>query len=487
MKNIQDIYHRAAHPIKVLQFGEGNFLRAFVDYAIDRANEEQGFDAGVAVVMPRAKKVNARFVEQDNLYTVCLRGQRAGKPYKENRVVTCLERVLAAHEDEKAYMQLADLDTLEFVISNTTEAGIVFREEDQFEDAPPQSFPAKLTKFLFARYQHFDGAADKGLIMLPVELIDHNGAALKACVRNYAEHWQLAPGFLSWLDTACTFADTLVDRIVAGYPRAEAAVYEEELGYHDALMTQCEPFALWVIGDPQLKDKLPLNAPDFPVEFTTDIAKFKEQKVRILNGAHTSMVLGAYLAGFDYVGDCMKDPAIRRQLDQSVYGEIVPTVHLPQEKAKSFADAVFERFENPFVHHALLSIALNSISKWRARVLPTLKDSLENTGKLPKWLTYSLAALLAFYHTTEQGDGCLLGHRGGQVYEIHDDADKLAKIAVWAALPDTVYVEHILKEAGWWGEDLTAIPGFAAAVQHHFEQLQLRGAKAYIELLGKEA
>lgn len=487
MKNIQDIYHRAEHPIKVLQFGEGNFLRAFVDYAIDRANEEQGFDAGVAVVMPRAKKVNEHFLEQDNLYTVCLRGQRAGKPYKENRVVTCLERVIAAHEDEDAYMRLAALDTLEFVISNTTEAGIVFHATDRFEDAPPQSFPAKLTKFLFARYEHFHGAADKGLVMLPVELIDHNGAALNACVKKYAEHWQLDHGFLSWLDTACIFADTLVDRIVAGYPRSEATAYEEELGYHDALMTQCEPFALWVIGEPQLKDKLPLNAPDFPVEFTSDIAKFKEQKVRILNGAHTSMVLGAYLAGFDYVGDCMKDPSVRCQLNQSVYGEIVPTVHLPQEKAKAFADAVFERFENPFVHHALLSIALNSISKWRARVLPTLKDSLAVTGKLPKWLTYSMAALLAFYHTTEWGNGCLLGYRDGQPYEIHDDADKLEKIAVWAALPDAEYVENVLRAADWWGEDLTILPGFATAVRNHFQQLKNRGAKAYIEALGKEA
>ena len=231
-----------------------------------------------------------------------------------------------------------------------------------------------------------------------------------------------------------------------------------------------------------------MNSDKLHVEFSSDIDKFKEQKVRILNGAHTSMVLGAYLAGLDYVGQCMADPSVRKQLDQSVYGEIVPTVHLPEAKAKAFADAVFERFENPFVNHALLSISLNSLSKWRARVLPTLKDSLANTGKLPKWLTYSFAALLAFYHTTEQGDGCLVSKRAaGNTYEIHDDADKLAKVAEWAAGDDKAYVHNIMSQTEWWGEDLTQLPGFEAKVLAHFNRIAEVGAKAHIEELGKQA
>lgn len=486
MKNVSELYSREQHPIKVLQIGEGNFLRAFVDYAIDIANEENGFDGNVAVVMPRAKK-NELFAKQNNLYTVCLRGQKDGKPYKENRVIKCVDTVLGAYADYEAFMKLAEIDTLKFVVSNTTEAGIVYEDGDKFEDCPPKTFPAKLTKFLFARYQKFAGAQDKGLVMLPVELIDNNGETLKKCVLQYADLWNLEAGFTAWINEACVFASTLVDRIVAGYPKAEAAAYEAELGYTDALLDQGEPFGLWVIGDTRLKDLLPLSSDKLQVEFTDDIEKFKEQKVRILNGAHTSMVLGAYLAGFDYVGQCMKDEAVRTQLEQSVFGEIVPTVDMPEAKAKAFANAVFERFENPFVNHALLAISLNSISKWRARVLPTFKDSVKANGKLPKWLTYSFAALLAFYNTTEKGDGYLVGTRGDNTYEIHDDAEKLTAISEWSALSVADYVHNVMSQADWWGEDLTKVAGFEQAVVDHFNQIKEKGAKQHIADLGKQA
>ena len=359
MKEIQELYRPSQHPIRVMQFGEGNFLRAFVDYAIDVANEENGLDASVAIVIPIAGE-RPQFAVQNNLYTVCLRGQQEGKPYKENRAVTCISRVLSAYADYDGYMQLAELDTLRFIVSNTTEAGIVFDPACALADRPPKAFPAKLTQFLYARFQHFDGAADKGVHMLPVELIENNGQELRRCVMEYVKLWNLGSDFAAWLDTACSFADTLVDRIVVGYPRMDAASYEQELGYHDALLDQAEPFSLWVIGNEEIAKELPLASSKFHAIFTSDVAKYKERKVRILNGAHTSMVLGAYLAGLDYVGDCMKDPVIRKQLDQSVYNEIVPTVHLPEEESRAFAAAVFERFENPFVHHALLSISLNS-------------------------------------------------------------------------------------------------------------------------------
>ena len=484
MKEIQELYRPSQHPIRVMQFGEGNFLRAFVDYAIDVANEENGLDASVAIVIPIAGE-RPQFAVQNNLYTVCLRGQQEGKPYKENRAVTCISRVLSAYADYDGYMQLAELDTLRFIVSNTTEAGIVFDPACALADRPPKAFPAKLTQFLYARFQHFKGASDKGLHMLPVELIENNGQELKRCVMEYVKLWGLGTEFAAWLDTACSFADTLVDRIVVGYPRTEAAAYEEELGYRDALLNQAEPFSLWVIGNENLGKELPLASSKFHAIFTNDVVKYKERKVRILNGAHTSMVLGAYLAGLDYVGDCMKDPVIRKQLDQSVYNEIVPTVHLPEEESRAFAAAVFERFENPFVHHALLSISLNSISKWRARVLPSFKDSLANTGKLPKWLTYSLAALLAFYHTTDRGENCLIGHRGSETYEIHDDADKLERLAAWASLPAADYVHNALAAEDFWGENLTEIMGLEAKVLEHFERISAVGAKAHIEELGK--
>lgn len=381
MKNVSELYKRTPRPIKVMQFGEGNFLRAFVDYGIDVANEELGFNSNVAIIVPIPNK-SAGFAKQDNIYTVCLRGQKDGKPYKENRVVTCVEKVLGAYEDYEEFMALAHLDTLEFIVSNTTEAGIVFESGDKLEDCPPKTYPAKLTKFLYERYKFYQGAADKALTMLPIELIEKNGENLKKCVFQYADLWHLEDGFKTWLDKDCIFAGTLVDRIVTGYPRQEAADLCQELGYEDDLLDKAEPFGLWVIGDARVAEKLKVSSSKWDVEFTDQLEIFKERKVRILNGAHTSMVLGAYLAGMDYVGQCMADPVIRTQLDQSVFGEIVPTVHMPQEKAEAFAKAVFERFENPFVKHALLSISLNSISKWRARVLPSFKDSLAKTADL---------------------------------------------------------------------------------------------------------
>ena len=487
MKNVSELYTRPSRPIKILQFGEGVFLRAFADYAVDIANEENNFNGNIAVILPRSGKTD-RFAKQNNIYTVCLRGQQDGQVYKENRVITSIDSVISARDEYDAFMALAHEDALEFVISNTTDAGIAYNEADQFSDCPPSTFPAKLTKFLYERYTYYQGDMQKGLVMVPTELNDDNGQLLKSCVLQYAALWNLDDAFTAWLASACRFVDTLVDRIVAGYPAGNIDAIQEELGYEDALLDQAEPFSLWVIGDPSLADKFTIGSDKFHVEFTDNIQAFKEQKVRILNGAHTSMVLGAYLSGLDYVGQCMADPVVRRSLDQTVFGEIVPTVDLPREKAEAFAKAVYERFENPFVNHALLAISLNSISKWKGRILPTFKDSVAATGKLPKWLTYSLAALLAFYRSTEEGDGCLIGARAaGNTYEIHDDAEKLAFIKENAAKSTAEYVRAVMSRSDFWGEDLTAIAGFADAVTAHIDRMAEVGVKAHIEELGRDA
>lgn len=487
MKNVSELYTRPSRPVKILQFGEGVFLRAFADYAVDIANEENNFNGNIAVILPRSGKTD-RFAKQNNIYTVCLRGQQDGQVYKENRVITSIDSVISARDEYDAFMALAHEDALEFVISNTTDAGIAYNEADQFSDCPPSTFPAKLTKFLYERYTYYQGDMQKGLVMVPTELNDDNGQLLKSCVLQYAALWNLDDAFTAWLASACRFVDTLVDRIVAGYPAGNIDAIQEELGYEDALLDQAEPFSLWVIGDPSLADKFTIGSDKFHVEFTDNIQAFKEQKVRILNGAHTSMVLGAYLSGLDYVGQCMADPVVRRSLDQTVFGEIVPTVDLPREKAEAFAKAVYERFENPFVNHALLAISLNSISKWKGRILPTFKDSVAATGKLPKWLTYSLAALLAFYRSTEEGDGCLIGARAaGNTYEIHDDAEKLAFIKENAAKSTAEYVRAVMSHSDFWGEDLTAIAGFADAVTAHIDRMAEVGVKAHIEELGRDA
>lgn len=488
MKSIQELHAVAKRPLRVMQFGEGNFLRAFVDYAIDVANEKGVFNSNVAVIVPiKGCEVRQRFDQQNNVYTVCLRGKKNGAVYEENRPITCIEKVICAFEDYKDFMELAHTEELEFVVSNTTEAGIVFDAADKFESCPPITFPGKLTKFLYERFTFFKGDATKGLIMLPVELIEKNGEALEKCVMQFIDLWQLPEEFKNWVTNHCRFVGTLVDRIVTGYPHGKGAEYEEVLGYKDELLDVAEPFGLWVIGDEAVAPKLPLSSDKLEVEFTNQLEVYKERKVRILNGAHTSMVLGAYLAGFDYVNQCMADDAIRTQLEQSVFDEIVPTVHMPREKAAGFAKEVFGRFENPFVQHALLSISLNSISKWRARVLPTFKDYVAANGKLPKWLTYSLAALLAFYRTTEQGNGCLIGHRGDNTYEIHDDADKLQVVAKAAALSITDYAITLLGREDFWGEDLTKIEGLTDAVTATLEAIEKDGIGAYIAALGKES
>ena len=487
MKSIESCFTHSRHPVRVLQFGEGRFMRAFVDYAIDVANEEQGFDGNVVIVTPRAARRPEAFARQKNLYTVRLQGQQDGRKVVSNRVITCIDDVLSPVADYDAYMALARLDTLEYITSNTTDGGIVFSPDDKLEDRPPRTYPAKLIQFLFARYQYFNGAEDKGLIILPVELIDHNGRTLRSCVNHYAALWNLPAAFLQWLDEACQFTDTLVDRIVTGYPDEQTAqAIQKELGYTDELLDVAEPFALWAVENPGLEKRLPFTSTYFQTVFAPDITIYKERKVRILNGAHTSMVLGAYLAGLEYVGQCMADEDIRPSLEQTVYGEILPTVPMAPDTVRSFADAVFERFENPFVHHELLAISLNSTSKWKARILPSLKDSLASTGKLPRWLTYSMAALLAFYRSEDKGDDCLIGHRGSNIYPIRDDADRLAFIASHAALPDAGYVAAVLQQADWWGEDLTAIPGFSQAVTAHLARIGAIGVRAHIREMVNE-
>ena len=474
MNEITALYARKPRPIRIMQYGEGNFLRAFVDYMIDIANEKGLFDGDVAIVKPIVYGSLETFARQDNLYTVCLRGKAGGQVIRENRVVACIGRTVDAQEDYHAYVALAREESLEFIISNTTEAGIVFDPSDKFYACPPSTYPGKLTQFLFKRYEHFHGAKEKGLVILPVELIENNGGKLKECVQRLIETWNLPNTFKTWVEESCVFCSTLVDRIVTGYPRDTVEDYWQELGYEDRLLAVCEPFALWVIESPRdISARLPLDKAGLPVVFTKDQRPFRERKVRLLNGAHTASILAAYLMGMDIVGECMADPDIRRFMEKAVYGEIAPTVPLPPDEVRAFAGSVFERFENPFVRHALLSIALNSVSKWKSRILPSLLDSLEQTGGLPGCLTFSFAALLAFYTIKQQEDGSYVGNRpGGGTYPVQDDGAALEFFAAHSNKPLEEYVRHAASNASFWGRDLALIPGFVKAVLITFAPLE---------------
>lgn len=473
---------KVERPVKVLQFGEGNFLRAFVDYMIDIANEQGKFNGDIVLVKPIEFGNLDRFHEQECQYTVQLRGIVDGEAKRINRVVTSVADAVDAYGEYEKYAAYAKLDTLRFIVSNTTEAGIVYDETDRMEFNPPKTYPGKLTKFLYERYKHFNGAADKGLVMLPVELIDDNGIHLKECVLKFAKLWNLEDGFVAWLNDACVFTSTLVDRIVTGYPRDEAEELCKEFGYQDNLIVTGEPFALWVIESAKdISKEFPLPDAGLPVIFTDNQKPYKQRKVRILNGAHTSFVLASYLCGNDIVLESMKDELILKYIKATIFDEVIPTLTLPKQDLIDFAEAVLTRFNNPYVKHAHLSISLNSVSKWRARCMPSFLEYIEKEGKLPTHLTFSLAALMAFYTGTEIRDKALIGHRDGQEYNIMDDADVLEFFAANSSKEPAEYAHAVLSNENFWGQDLTKLAGVEEAVTTYISDIRSMGMRKTME------
>ena len=482
MKPIGDIYSVPERPIRIAQFGEGNFLRAFVDWMVDIANESGAFAGNIAVIKPRPGHGLEVFHRQGNVYTVQLRGIEGGKPCCLSRVIRSVASVIDPHEDEAAFFDIARGEELRFVVSNTTEAGIEFRGDDPLpERGMSKTFPGKLTQLLYARYLHFGGKGH-GLIMLPAELNDRNGDMLRECVFKYCRAWALGDEFARWLEDECVFACTLVDRIVTGYPRDEIADIEGELGYTDALLTTGEPFALWVIESGRdISAELPLDKAGLPVIFTRDIRPYKERKVRLLNGAHTCGVAAAYLAGCDTVLDMMQDEVAGRFVREAMLSEMAPCVPLPIEEARAFAGDVIERFMNPYVRHNLLSISLNSFAKWRARELNTLRDNIAR-GHFPRRIAFSLAALLAFY-TGEDCEGGYMGRRGDERYAIQDDVRVIATVRDACRLPAREYAHAILKRDDFWGEDMTAIPGLEDAVADGLNALRTHGMREALRMI----
>ena len=482
MTNITARFSKKARPVRVLQYGEGNFLRGFVDYMIDIANEKGLFDGSVVLVKPIPFGSLDTFQEQDCLYTVSLRGQENGQKTIQNRVVTSVASTVDAYSQYAEYAAYAKLDTLRFIVSNTTEAGIVYSETDELSMCPPSSYPAKLAKFLYERAEHFQYAADKGIVILPVELIDDNGIHLKDCVLRLAERWQLGEKFVTWLTESCVFASTLVDRIVTGYPKAEEETLWAEWGYQDRLIVTGEPFALWVIESSRdISGELPLDQAGLPVIFTDNQKPYKQRKVRILNGAHTSFVMASYLCGHDTVLDSMKDPLIYDFIRKTLWEEVIPTLTLPKDDLEAFANAVLERFSNPFVHHLILSISLNSVSKWRARCMPSLLDYIQSNNKVPSHLAFSLAALMAFDCGNRMEDGALIALRNGQPYRVMDDAAVMEFFLQNSALEAAPLTQKFLSNTGFWGRDLTAEPGLEQAVALALADIRALGMRAALE------
>lgn len=478
-------------PVKVLQFGEGNFLRAFVDYMFDVTNEKTDFNGGVVIVKPIEFGNLDRFHEQECQYTLQLRGIENGEPKKVTRQITTVVDAVAAIDDYDKYVAYGTSETLKVIVSNTTEAGIVFDETDKFDAKPPKTYPGKLTKLLYDRYKKFDGAQDKGLVLIPCELIADNGIELKKCINQFIELWGLEEGFKNWVDTACSFCPTLVDRIVPGYPRDEAEALCEEFGYEDQLIDVGELFGLWVIEADKnislddLKKVLPFDKAGLPVVFTEDHHPYKERKVRILNGSHTSFVLASFLAGNDLVKQSMDDAVIRKYMEETLFDEVIPTLSLPESECKEFANAVIERFQNPYIKHKLLDISLNSVSKWEARCLPSFLGYVKKFNKLPKYLTFSIAALMSFYSTQKEGEvnggRCLVGNRNGEEYFIRDDQAVLDFFLENSSKSPEEFAKAYLGHTKFFGgEDLTKVDGLVDAVAGYIADIRTRGMKAVV-------
>lgn len=469
-------------PERVLQFGEGNFLRAFADYWFDMANEKAGWNGKCVLVQPITQGLTQLINRQEGLYTLYLRGRQNGEKVDAKRVISSVSRCLNPYEkqDYDAMMDVAAGEALEYIVSNTTEAGIVYDPSCRLEDCPPASFPAKLTQVLLHRWR----AGRPGVVVLSCELIDNNGKELLRCVNQYIKQWGLEEGFARWVNGDCTFCSTLVDRIVPGRIRdaAEAARLEDENGYRDALIDVGEVFGVWNIEGPEwLAEKLPFRAAGLNCPVVPDVTPYKKRKVRILNGAHTGFVPGAYLAGYDIVRDCMQDDVILGFMNRMLHEEVIPTLPLDRQDLEAFAAAVQDRFNNPFINHELMSITLNSTSKWRARNMPSLLEYAQTAGKLPPCLAMSFAAYIAFYSSdiqalTEQGLVCR--RPKGNEYTVSDDRWVLEFYYSRRGVSDETLVHDVMTNEKMWGQDLTLVPGFEQAAAENLRCIRTDGARA---------
>lgn len=453
----ESMIQRSIRPIKVVQFGEGNFLRAFVDWMLQELNNANLFNGDVAVVQPLASGRVKELEKQDGLYTLIQEGVQNNEFISKSQIIDCLRTFVDPYESYEDFLKLAEIPTLELLISNTTESGIVLDKTDSIYQTPPKTFPGKVLAFLYHRYQTFNGDRTKGLYIIPCELIDNNGDELYRCVKALATINQLDEEFMKWLDEANIFTNSLVDRIVHGYPATRINEFTNQLGYIDHNLVLGEVFHLWVIEDRgEVANLLKGSEAGLNILFTKDIKPYKIRKVRILNGLHTLMVPVAYLNGIDTVGETMSNETLLQYINQTVDQEMVPATekYLTKEELKAFAHEVYDRFNNPRVRHELMSIALNSSAKFKSRLLPTALDYVEKFGTFPKHIAFSLASAFVFYR----------GKRNSETISLKDEAHLLAYYdELWRkyennelSLQEIVTAFLGMKEH--WGQDLNEIP-----------------------------
>ncbi len=455
------------YPEKVIQFGGGNFMRAFVDWQLQQMNDRGLFGGSAVLVQAFSKTTDPKFDEQDGLFTVLSNGIDNGKPVDSAQVISSISRLINPYLNYSEYLALAEDENLRLIVSNTTEAGIVYRPEDSPSDEPPAGFPGKLTALLHRRYT----LGKPGFTVIPCELIDRNGERLLEIVKRHADDWNLGESFKQWLDTDNVFCCSLVDRIVPGYPSGRESELDTRLSYTDKLLVASEPYLFWAIEGPEtLKKELPLAEAGLNVVVTSDMTPYRERKVRLLNGPHTAMVPLGLLAGLETVEDVMNDEDFFLFVRSLIEQELIPMLDLPKPELQAYAEAVLDRFRNPFIRHELRSISLNSVSKFKARLLPVLLRYAEERGELPPRIALALAALLYSY-------------RGDRVPRQDEPAVLAIFDRAWAD-PEH-FAAAILSETALWGTDLNEVPGLAARVKAHLQELEQSGSRALLHQLAE--
>ncbi|MDD2438465.1 MAG: tagaturonate reductase [Massilibacteroides sp.] len=456
-------------PERIIQFGEGNFLRAFVDWMVQVMNAKVQFNSSVVVVQPIVKGMIDLLDKQDGLYHVNLQGLDKGEKVNSLTRVDVISRTLNPYTDFEHYLALAEQPEMRFIISNTTEAGIVFDASCKLEDKPASSYPGKLTQLLYHRFLTFEGDQSKGLIIFPCELIFLNGHKLKQIIYQYIDLWELGEAFRQWFTEACGVYATLVDRIVPGFPRKEIEAIQEKLQFRDNLVVQAEVFHLWVIEAPaSVAQEFPADKAGLNVLFVPSEKPYHERKVTLLNGPHTVLSPVSFLSGVDVVRDACQHPVLGQYIRKVMFDELMETLDLPKEELIRFGNDVLERFNNPFVDHAVVSIMLNSFPKYQTRDLPGLKIYLERKGKLPEGLVLGLAAIITYYKGGTRVDGVKIEP---------NDAPEILRLlrGLWVTGDFRQIATGVLSATLIWGEDLNAIPGLTEQLTSYLKAIDEKG------------
>ena len=463
-KNVQ----AKTYPERVIQFGEGNFLRAFVDWIIYNMDQKANFNSSVVVVQPIEKGMVDTLNAQDGLYHVNLQGIDGGKEVDSIQMIDVISRGLNPYTQFDEYLKLAENPDMRFVISNTTEAGIAFDPSCKLEDKPAKSYPGKLTQLLYHRYKTFNGAQDKGFIILPCELIFLNGKELKKCIEQYIDLWNLGDDFRKWFETACGVYCTLVDRIVPGYPKDNIDEILKRIGVEDKMVVKGEIFHLWVIEAPEsVAKEFPADKAGLNVLFVPSEKPYHERKVTLLNGPHTVLSPVGYLSGLNTVKECVEDPVIGKYVHKVMFEELLETLDLPKDELVKFANDILERFRNPFVKHFVTSIMLNSFPKYKTRDLPGLKIYLQRKGELPAGLVLGLAGIITYYKGGKRGNDEIVPNDDPAIIKLLQE--------LWATgCPETV-AKGVLGAEFIWGEDLNAVPGLTEKLTGYLKSIQEKG------------